>query len=283
MIYICEYGSPDRYRVLQERTTALLPQFKEDIYAEKPERKANNEDSGMEKPEWKAGGGDSGKENPEPESGDADARKNARRPSADHVLAWGLLAYGIRRECGLSLDELVVRRGEWGKPYSSAYPWLQFSLSHCRTACACMIDPVVCGIDVERKFSYREPLAKKVCHADEWRVLQGLPEQERERQLRLLWSLKEAFVKRDGRGLGYGVDRANFAGYLPLMSGEAAEGMKSEAVPFQVTDTESQEPLDFLLRETETYTMAACVGWAEMADEIQYVGPEELLEEILLN
>lgn len=247
MIYICEYGSPDRYRVLQERTTALLPQFKEDIYAEKPKQ----------------------------EPADADARKKARRPSADHVLAWGLLAYGIRLEYGLSLDELAVRRGEWGKPDSSAYPGLQFSLSHCRTACACMIAPVVCGIDVERKFSYREPLAKKICHADEWRILQSLPEQERERQLRLLWSLKEAFVKRDGRGLGYGVDRANFAGYLPLMSGGAAEGIKSGAVLFQMTNAEIQAPLDFLLRETETYTLAACVGQIRVANGTEQAGQTE--------
>jgi 4'-phosphopantetheinyl transferase len=155
-------------------------------------------------------------------------------------LAWKLLDAAVREEYGLNLADLQIEREEKGKPYSKTHPELHFNISHCETACACMVSDQACGIDVERRFPYREALAKKVCHAREWEALQYVAAEEREMQLRILWSLKESFVKRDGRGLGYGMDRIDLSKRMPFeMAGAAPE-------------------LSLWWKHTERFTLAVC-------------------------
>lgn len=180
----------------------------------------------------------------------------------ERILAWLLLEYAVRKECGYYLDELRIGRMDKGKPYSAAHPEICFNLSHCGTACACAVGAEACGIDIEGKFPYREALAKRICHEQERAILLGqLPgdcqeafaavwENEpklRERQLQILWSLKEAYVKRDGRGLSYGMDRVSFADLMPF----AAAGICPER--------------SVLWNCGETYTLAACIGQRDFA------------------
>ncbi len=167
----------------------------------------------------------------------------------ERIMAWSLLEYAVRMEWGYSLKELDISRTEKGKPYSARYPEKRFNLSHCRVACACIVGHEECGIDVERKFPYRESLAKKVCHRDEWEILQiqGQDGNLRERQLQILWSLKEGYVKKDGRGLGYGMDRLSFAALMPF----DASGVCPER--------------GILWDCRENYTLAACFGPGESA------------------
>lgn len=174
----------------------------------------------------------------------------------ERTLAWLLLEYAVRRETGYSLEQLQIARTEKGKPCSMGHPEIRFNLSHCETACACMVGREECGVDIERKFPFRESLARKVCHSQEWAALESVPGEEnnpngpgqadadllRERQLQILWSLKESYVKRDGRGLGFGMNRVNFAGLMP----------------FEDCGICSEQSVLWDCRET--YTLAACMG-----------------------
>ena len=96
--------------------------------------------------------------------------------------------YGIQ-----TLSELSLAKTEQGKPYSRAYPGLHFNLSHCRAACACALDTIPAGIDIERRFPYKESLMRRICTEKERRIVEScesLP--ERERLLQALWSMKES-------------------------------------------------------------------------------------------
>lgn len=149
-------------------------------------------------------------------------REGWRKPplwekTRQRILAWRLLETAVLKEYGYGLAQLAVRRGKQGKPYSSAHSELFFNISHCETACACIVGTREAGIDIERRFGYKENLAKKICHADEWRLFLSMEQKQRQEQLQLLWSMKESYVKMDGRGLGYGVERINLAGLLPVV------------------------------------------------------------------
>lgn len=198
------------------------------------------------------------------------------------ILVWLLLAYGVAQEAAVLeqqysevsenfaaiFRQLEIRRTPQGKPYSATMPHLFFNLSHCDTACACIIGDVPVGIDVERKFLYKEKLERGFGHKNEQAVLQKLTMYERQQQQQLLWSLKESIVKQDGRGLGYGMRELDLSAFLPLETGIQRQqillkdrnfGLQEEKQNFQ----NAEQPLarDYLiqLQAEEQYTLAACV------------------------
>lgn len=164
----------------------------------------------------------------------------------------GIGADGLREEPaknGSVTERLEIVRTEHGKPYSSRYPELFFNISHCDTACACVLSDCPVGIDIERKFEYKENLKRHICCEEEQCIMEdanGTKESvfikqgreqncsenvpvykkhlhigyEKEGQLRFLWSMKEAFVKMDGRGLGYGMKNIDLSGILPMQEGK---------------------------------------------------------------
>ena len=187
-----------------------------------------------------------------------------KEKTRQRILAWRLLEYGLEQRFGLKLGDMEVFRTRWGKPLSRLHPEIFFNISHCATAAACTLGNKSTGIDVERKFDYRENLARRVCHREEWKILETLPVQEREEQLHALWSMKESFVKMDGRGMGYGMERINLASLLPV-SPEKEQAIVMEG------------KLRFLLQGYDTYTLAACMQ--EEPGEICQVTEKELFDE----
>ena len=180
---------------------------------------------------------------------EADRQWQKRR---ERILAWLLLTAAVKREYGLAFEELQIKRSEKGKPYSTVFPEIHFNLSHCPVACACIVSDRNVGIDIERKFPYRKSLERKVCHREEKEVLESMGDKLREEQLRFLWSMKESYVKMDGRGLGYGMDRINLASFLPVLPEE-----KMPSGPVLLQSPENRQP-DFVIQNTASYTLAAC-------------------------
>ena len=238
---------------------------------------------------------------------------NKWEKARQRILAWLLLAYGMKqigfgvnqqtpgkkhvieenqqlcRGIGEIFQKLAIMRDEHGKPYSSAHPEIKFNLSHCDTACACIVGWADAGVDIERKFAYRASLARKVCHPREAEILGRLDQEECQRQLRLLWSLKESFVKLDGRGLGYGMDRIDLSGFLPIkVSGiydkeETAfrdSGIyNKEETAFRGSGMYNKEETAFRIAEYDAYTLAACSKDDRILD-VKCISEQELLEKI---
>ena len=118
-----------------------------------------------------------------------------------HAFAWELLAHVLSYPGGWEELEAQTMREEKGKPYlpdSSA----QFNISHCCWAVAVICAPFPVGIDIERKISYKENLARRISHPKEWEILTSLPEgMEKAELLSRLWSRKESLLKAMGEGL----------------------------------------------------------------------------------
>lgn len=164
----------------------------------------------------------------------------------ERILAWLLFRSVVGSE---KMKELDIRRTNYGKPYSEADPEFHFSISHCEHACACIISQVPCGVDVEKKFAVRDPLLRKICHPEEIAMFHLWLQDEKERQLRFLWSMKESFVKMDGRGLGYGLHSVNLASVLPIQADKNTDEIK----------TAEKDGVSYMAAEYEAYTLAGCV------------------------
>lgn len=152
---------------------------------------------------------------------------------SQHRLAYLLLERGLALEYpGLWEGELRYGKDPYGKPFLEGHPEVQFNVSHCRTCVACAIGGEPVGIDVERRFPWKESLAQRICHPAEWEWLMDGP--DRPARLNLLWSRKESYLKYIGTGIRGDLREVNV---LELLGAPGCACME-----FQ----------------TETFTLAAC-------------------------
>ena len=113
------------------------------------------------------------------------------------VLAFVLLQHALREEYGITeIPEFVYN--EFGKPSLPNMP-IHFSLSHCKDAVTCAVSDYNIGIDVESIVPYNPDVARRVCTADELKMLEQSSNKDME--FIKLWTVKEAISKYEGMGL----------------------------------------------------------------------------------
>lgn len=111
---------------------------------------------------------------------------------------YDLLALAVREQHGLS-PLPPVSRGERGKPYLPDHPALHFNLSHSGGLALCALDGAPVGADIQTVAPRRPAMVERCCAPEEraWLAERG----DSWEDFALLWALKEAMVKRSGRGL----------------------------------------------------------------------------------
>ena len=113
------------------------------------------------------------------------------------VLAFVLLQRALREEYGITeVPEFVYN--EFGKPSLPNLP-IHFSLSHCKDAVTCAVSDYNIGIDVESIVPYNPDVARRVCTADELKMLEQ--SSNKDVDFIKLWTVKEAISKYEGMGL----------------------------------------------------------------------------------
>ncbi len=109
-----------------------------------------------------------------------------------------LLALAVRETWGLSpLPE--ISRHEGGKPYFPAHRDFHFNLSHSGDLALCTLDTAPVGADIQLVKQWRPSLPGRVFSRRELDWLAGQPDLWP--AFTLLWTLKEARAKQNGRGL----------------------------------------------------------------------------------
>ncbi|MDR1960896.1 MAG: 4'-phosphopantetheinyl transferase superfamily protein [Gracilibacteraceae bacterium] len=92
-------------------------------------------------------------------------------------------------------------RTDYGKPYIPGRPGFHFNRSHAGRYVALAVDDEPVGIDVEEISRARPEIAGRFFAADETEYIFSRPAAERARAFCLVWTMKESYVKREGRGL----------------------------------------------------------------------------------
>lgn len=118
-------------------------------------------------------------------------------------LAAGFLLKRSCEDAGIpGADERIVL-SQYGKP-ELACGGVYFSLSHSGESAMCAISSVPVGCDVEIIKPVGDNLAVTALSPEEYELFTLTPTEARPRLFTRMWTMKEAFMKADGRGLGIG-------------------------------------------------------------------------------
>ena len=129
-----------------------------------------------------------------------------KKQKLEHEIGLLLLQKGLKEQFSLSLEAEKLQEGmkigEHGKPYLCDYENIYFNISHCKGLVACALSEEPIGVDVELIQEIKDSLPKRVLSEEEQEFLARY--QEDEAQYKELffrfWTLKESYIKWDGRG-----------------------------------------------------------------------------------
>lgn len=107
-------------------------------------------------------------------------------------------------------DETPVVKGKYGKPSLAEHPDIYYNLSHADGIAACIVSVRECGIDCESVREVRPNVMKRAFSEAERRLVDETPEDKRNLMFSRLWTLKEAYVKMRGVGIGFPLHEAEF-------------------------------------------------------------------------
>ena len=106
---------------------------------------------------------------------------------------------------------------KYGKPYD-AYGNMQFNLSHCKNAVACIISDAPVGIDVESivNINCYNTIVSKVCSEQEISLL--MQSEDSLVDFTKIWTLKESYTKMMGQGIVLDLKEVSFLKYSCFFS-----------------------------------------------------------------
>lgn len=157
-----------------------------------------------------------------------------------------LLQEVVEREFGLKPEDILIGKGENGKPYLKEYPEYKYNISHSGDMVMMAYSKQELGVDIEELRVKDTKVAKRCFVPHEYLyVLNGnddlntkmLSEAERSRRFFEMWTLKEAYLKLIGKGIS-----------VPLSSFEV------DVVNKCVKD----EALKYYTGEVDNYIYAIC-------------------------
>lgn len=125
------------------------------------------------------------------------ADKRRLRIAADH-----LCRTAAAEALGLSPAEVKFGKNEHGKPITDG---MEFNLSHSGDIAVCAVSDKPIGIDIEALREIRPDAAKRFASAEELEYIGSDP-----RRLFEIWTLKEAYFKCVGTGIGSDIKSVTF-------------------------------------------------------------------------
>ena len=125
------------------------------------------------------------------------ADKRRLRIAADH-----LCRTAAAEALGLSPAEVKFGKNEHGKPITDG---MEFNLSHSGDIAVCAVSDKPIGIDIEALREIRPDAAKRFAAAEELEYIGSDP-----RRLFEIWTLKEAYFKCVGTGIGSDIKSVTF-------------------------------------------------------------------------
>ncbi|WP_162160552.1 4'-phosphopantetheinyl transferase family protein [Paenibacillus gorillae] len=132
--------------------------------------------------------------------------KDAQRSLFGELLA----RYALCENTGRGNSELKFIQNRFGKPMLERERderEIYFNLSHSGQWVVCAVDYTPVGIDVEEMKPISFEIAKRFFSKDEYEALLREPEISRQQYFYALWTMKESFIKADGRGLSLPLDQ----------------------------------------------------------------------------
>jgi 4'-phosphopantetheinyl transferase len=109
----------------------------------------------------------------------------------------------IPRQLKIHADNISITKNEFGKPILRDYPNLHYNISHSGDYVVCAVSDRPVGIDIEQiARSDSIKISNRIFHDTEKRYVKSFYSEEAQAiAFTEIWTKKEAYIKRDGRGL----------------------------------------------------------------------------------
>lgn len=180
--------------------------------------------------------------------------------------AWLLLSYALSNR-GITDRPEAVSFGEYGKPMRED---ICFSLAHSGEYSICALSDRDIGVDVEKPRDYNELVATKHFSDQEVsRMKEEADPVERGRLFVKAWSFRESYMKMNGEGLHFGIDR--------IVPGTDRDGREIALV-----DGEPDEQVHFLNFMSDRHQITICSKEDNRDMRCDYVGARYLCRQLKL-
>lgn len=122
--------------------------------------------------------------------------------AARSLIGERLAREAIARHTGMSVFDIRFAENKYGKPHVIGWrESLYFNVSHSGEWIVCAIDIRPVGIDVERIIPIDLQIAHQFFSKQECVQLMSMPAEQRLPYFFEIWTMKESYIKADGRGL----------------------------------------------------------------------------------
>lgn len=182
------------------------------------------------------------------------------------LLAKMMAEYLLCKKLNVGRSKLKFIKNTYGKPYlenSNIY----FNNSHSGDFIMSGISDCELGVDVEKIKKIDIDVAKRFFNKHEYSIIKKGNSDEQKNKFFDFWTLKESFIKADGRGMS-----------IPLKSFQIIENEKSITVKINEKDT------TYTLKQYSMhpeYKAAACIKDGQLPDEFVKVGADNLITEYM--
>lgn len=130
-----------------------------------------------------------------------------RSEDAQRTLLGDVLSrYALCKRFNLQNKDLVFGVNEYGKPLLPGFQDAHFNISHSGPWVVCAVDDKPVGIDVEIIKPMDFKIAERFFSKDEYHSLMDQPEEMKLNYFYRLWTLKESYIKAEGKGLSIPLD-----------------------------------------------------------------------------
>jgi 4'-phosphopantetheinyl transferase len=112
----------------------------------------------------------------------------------------------IRKRLAILNRDIFFSRNEYGKPFLLGHPDFHFNVSHSGSYIVCAFDSEETGIDIEEVKEVDLGVAQRFFHKEEAAYIESRREDMKHAELLRIWTMKEAYIKRDGRGINISLE-----------------------------------------------------------------------------
>lgn len=157
-------------------------------------------------------------------------------------------------------------KNDYGKPFLVGTKDFHFNISHSGDWVVCAIDNLPIGIDVEKIHDVDLDLSKRFFSEAEHDYLLTLENKERKEAFFDFWTLKESYIKADGRGLSIPLNSFSFS-------------LKGSNIEFKASNNCGQWHFKHYKIDA-SYKMAVCSKKSEFSEGIIHITFGELIRKV---
>lgn len=134
------------------------------------------------------------------------SRFKFKKNACETLMSDILTRYFAMKNTGIKNTDITIVQNDYGKPYIDKLPSFHYNCTHSGEWVAIAISDMPVGVDIEVLKDMGMDIAKRFFTQKECQYIKNAPHNHRTKHFFDLWTLKEAYIKKHGKGLSIPLD-----------------------------------------------------------------------------